>query len=66
MARSTVLLGHAEEQLRTGSGRQLLRVLVEAYDRGGGSAVKELIVAILKQEGAIREEDAEGDDLDAV
>jgi hypothetical protein len=64
MGNASVLLEHVGKQVRTDSGKRVMRVLLDAYDAGRGSAVKELMARLLSQAKALREEDAEGEERD--
>ncbi len=53
------LRARVAERLESGEIRRLFNALVEAQERGGGRAVKELVTNVLHDELASRAEDAE-------
>lgn len=55
------LLSQVAERIQTEEGRRLFAALVQAHERGGPRAVKDLVTAALGQERELRPEDAEGE-----
>lgn len=57
------LLSRAADRLQTEKGKTLFPVLVAALERGGPTAVKELMTTLVSEERELREVDAgEGDE----
>jgi hypothetical protein len=56
------LVSQVAGSLQSEKGKQLFTALVQAQERGGSRAVKDLITNALNQEKALREEDGEEED----